>query len=60
MPVSPDGGTAEFEAVSVNANYENWYAVLFGSAAVLLAGAAAGYAAARRLKCRKNRKKSIA
>ena len=60
MPVSPDSGTAEFKAVSVNANYENWYAVLFGLAAVLLAGAAAGYAAARRLKCRKNRKKSIA
>ena len=55
VTASPDGGEVFFAAVSRGARSENWYALLIGVAAAAIAAAAAVYAAARSVKCRKNR-----
>lgn len=55
VTASPDGGEVFFAAVSPGARSENWYALLIGVAAAAIAAAAAVYAAARSVKCRKNR-----
>ena len=55
LAVSPDDGTVTFAASSRGAKSENWYALLIGAAVLCIAAAAAGIAAARSLKCRKNR-----
>lgn len=55
VTASPDGGEVFFAAVSRGARSENWYALLIGVAAAAIAAAVAVYAAARSVKCRKNR-----
>ncbi len=55
LAVSPDDGTVTFAASSRGAKSENWYALLIGAAVLCIAAAAAGIAAARSVKCRKNR-----
>lgn len=60
LTADPDDGDVLFAAFTRNAESEKWYAMLTGIAVLAVAAAAAGVAAARSVKCRKNRNRPIA